>query len=44
MAGLVGRVYNEVFRLLAKKALHTGVRTGCHYLISLSVCNIRRFC
>ena len=25
----------------AKKPLHTGVRTGCHYLISL--CNIRRF-
>ena len=22
----------------AKKSLHTGVRTGCHYLISLSVC------
>ena len=21
-----------------KKPLHTGVRTGCHYLISLSVC------
>ena len=36
-----------VFCLLAKKPLHTGVRTGCHYLISLSVClcvcNIRRF-
>ena len=29
----------------AKKPLHTGVRTGCHYLISLSVCmcDIRRF-
>ena len=26
------------FCFLAKKALHTGVRTGCHYLISLSVC------
>ena len=23
--------------LMAKKPLHTGVRTGCHYLISLSV-------
>ena len=22
----------------AKKPLHTGVRTGCHYLVSLSVC------
>ena len=43
-----------VFRLKAKKPLHAGVRTGCHYLISLSVrqsvcvscqcmCNIRRF-
>ena len=35
--------------LLAKKLLHTGVRTRCHCLISLSVfvsvcmCNIRRF-
>ena len=32
--------------LQAKKPLHTGVRTGCHYLISLCVCqcvfNIRR--
>ena len=27
-----------VFCLQAKKPLHTGVRTGCHYLISLSVC------
>ena len=27
-----------VFCLWAKKPLHTGVRTGCHYLISLSVC------
>ena len=33
----------------AKKPLHTGVRTGCHYFICLSVrlsvcmCNIRRF-
>ena len=30
-----------------KKPLHTGVRTGCYYLVSLSVrlcmCNIRRF-
>ena len=26
-----------VFRQ-AKEPLHTGVRTGCHYLISLSVC------
>ena len=24
--------------LYAKKSLHAGVRTGCHYLISLSVC------
>ena len=33
-----------VFCLQAKKPLHTGVRTGCHYLISLCqcVCNIRR--
>ena len=27
-----------VFCLYAKKPLHTGVRTGCHYFISLSVC------
>ena len=27
-----------VFCLLAKKPLHTGVRAGCHYLISLFVC------
>ena len=27
-----------VFCLSAKKPLHTGVRTGYHYLISLSVC------
>ena len=26
-----------VFCLYAKKPLHTGVRTGCHYFISLSV-------
>ena len=26
------------FAFRAKKPLHTGVRTGCHYLISLSVC------
>ena len=36
-----------VFCLWAKKPLHTGVRTGCHYLFCLSVCvcvcNIRRF-
>ena len=36
-----------VICFLAKKPLHTGVRTGCHYLIclsvSVSVCNIRRF-
>ena len=43
------------FAFRAKRPLHTGVRTGCHYLISLSVrlsvclcicqcaCNIRRF-
>ena len=29
---------DSVFCLLAKKPLHTGVRTGRHYLISLSVC------
>ena len=33
--------------LVAKTPLRSGVRTGCHYLISLSVClsvcNIRRF-
>ena len=23
---------------IGKKLLHTGVRTGCHYLISVSVC------
>ena len=28
----------DVFCLQAKKPLHTGVRTGCHYLICLSVC------
>ena len=27
-----------------KKPLHTGVRTGCHYLISLSVCLPVRLC
>ena len=27
-----------VFRLKAKKPLHAGVRTGCHYVIGLSVC------
>ena len=27
----------DVFWPYAKKPLHTGVRTGCHYLISLSV-------
>ena len=27
-----------VFCLWAKMPLHTGVRTGCHQLISLSVC------
>ena len=35
------------FFALRKKPLHTGVRTGCHYLIGLRVCqcvcNIRRF-
>ena len=32
------------FAFRAKKPLQTGVRTGCHYLISLSVsCDIRRF-
>ena len=37
------------FCLSAKMPLYTGVRTGCHYLISMSVCvsvcmcNIRRF-
>ena len=43
------RSNRAVFRLQAEKPLHTGVRTGCHYLISLSaclsvcMCNIRRF-
>ena len=32
------RHYEAVFCLYGKKTLHTGVRTGCHYLISLSVC------
>ena len=36
-----------VFAFGAKEPLHTGVRTGCHYLISVlmcvCVCNIRRF-
>ena len=38
-----------LFLPIGKKPLHTGVRTGCHYLINLSVCmsvcmcNIRRF-
>ena len=27
-----------VYCLQAKKPLHTGVRTGCHDLITLSVC------
>ena len=27
-----------VFGLQGKNPLHAGVRTGCHYLISLSVC------
>ena len=38
-----------VFCLQTKKPFHTGVRTGCHYVISLSsclsvcvLCNIRR--
>ena len=30
-----------VFCLQAKKPFHTGVRTGCHYLVR--VCDIRRF-
>ena len=29
-------VTEALFCLEAKKALHTGVRTGCHYLVSLS--------
>ena len=34
----VGRIFDEaVLCLWAKKTVHTGVRTGCHYLISLSV-------
>ena len=42
-------IFSEaVFCLQAKKLIHTGVRTGRHYLTSLSVCqcvfNIRRFC
>ena len=32
------RSNRAVFRLQAEKPLHTGVRTGCHYLISLCVC------
>ena len=35
-----------VFYLQAKKPLHIGVRTGCHYLVCLlcvRVCSIRRF-
>ena len=35
------------FAFRAKKPLHTGVRTGCHYFICLlfcvRVCNVRRF-
>ena len=31
--------FNEaVFCLQGKKPLHTGVRTGCHCLVSLSAC------
>ena len=45
--GRGGEAAEAVFCLQAKTPLHTGVRTGCHYLISLSVClcmcNIRRF-
>ena len=33
-----------VFCLQAKKPLHTGVRTGCHYLINLSVCPLVCLC
>ena len=29
---------NAIFCLQTKKPLHTGVRTGCHYLVSLFVC------
>ena len=40
-------VMRPFFAFRAKKPLHTGVCTGCHYLICLSVCvrvcNIRRF-
>ena len=40
-------VMRPFFAYRAKKPLHTGVRTGCHCLISLSVClfvcNIRVF-
>ena len=31
-------VMRPFFALRQKKPLHTGVRTGCHYLIFLSVC------
>ena len=31
-------VIRPFFAFRQKKPLHTGVRTGCHYLISLSVC------
>ena len=36
--GRGSEVTEAVFFLKAKKPLHTGMRTGCHYLISLSVC------
>ena len=38
-------LHNEaVFCLQGTKPPHTGVRTGCHYLISLSVCVRVRVC
>ena len=35
--GLRSETTEAVFCLYAKKPLHTGVRTGCHYLFRLSV-------
>ena len=33
-----------IFYVEAKRILHTGVRTGCHNLICLSVCVYVRVC
>ena len=35
---LFSNLMRQRFAFRAKKPLHTGVRTGCHYLICLSVC------